>query len=59
MPLVERWREDGTVAPDADPETVTQVLQSVCLGYVVQHALGSTVDVRALAEGLLALACTD
>jgi AcrR family transcriptional regulator len=59
MPLVERWREDGTVAPDADPETVTQLLLSVCLGYVVQHAAGSTVDVRSLAEGLLALARTD
>jgi AcrR family transcriptional regulator len=57
-PLIERWREDGTVAPDADAGAVAEVILSLCMGYVVQHSLGVTVDAKAHAEGLRVLAGT-
>ena len=50
--LIERWREDGTVAPDADPGAVAQVIVSLCLGYVVQLSLGVAVDPKAHTEVL-------
>jgi hypothetical protein len=52
---VARWQSDGTVAAEADPEAVAQLLQSICLGFVVQCSLGCAVDTGSHAAGLAAL----
>jgi AcrR family transcriptional regulator len=53
---VRRWQAAGTFDPDADPEGVAQLLQSIILGFVAQRALAGDADVQAHVSALDALA---
>lgn len=53
--LVSRAREAGTIAPDADPEAVAQVLLGLVLGLVVQRLVLGDVPTDTYVQALGAL----
>jgi TetR/AcrR family transcriptional regulator, transcriptional repressor of aconitase len=50
-----RWQAAGTLDPDADPDAVAQLLQSIILGFAAQRALAGDADPHAHAAALQAL----
>jgi AcrR family transcriptional regulator len=48
--VVVRWRDAGHLAADADVEALAQVVFSMVIGYVLQHALLGDVDPRRYAD---------
>jgi TetR/AcrR family transcriptional regulator, transcriptional repressor of aconitase len=53
--VVRRWQAAGTFDPSADPEGMTQLLQSIILGFVAQRALAGDADIQAQVSALEAL----
>jgi TetR/AcrR family transcriptional regulator, transcriptional repressor of aconitase len=53
--IVRRWQAAGTFHPDADPDGVAELLQSITLGFVAQRALAGDADVHAHVAALEAL----
>ncbi|MFF1909728.1 TetR/AcrR family transcriptional regulator [Kitasatospora sp. NPDC058218] len=54
--LAGRWREEGRLGPQADPEAVASVLMSLMPGLLVGRYLVDPVSVDRMVEGLSALA---
>jgi AcrR family transcriptional regulator len=55
MDIAKQWQADGTIAHDADPDAVAQLIQSICLGFMAQRVLTGEAEVTAHAEALGAL----
>jgi AcrR family transcriptional regulator len=55
IPVVERWKAEGLVDRSAQPDAVAQLILSMCLGFVAQHALAGDVGVAEHAGGVAAL----
>jgi hypothetical protein len=53
---VRRWQAAGSFDPEADPDGVAQLLQSIILGFVAQRALAGDADAHAHVSALDALA---
>jgi AcrR family transcriptional regulator len=53
--IVRRWQAAGTFDPNADPDGVAELLQSITLGFVAQRALAGDADVHAHVAALEAL----
>ncbi len=49
------WKNDGTIAPDADDRAVAALVLSAILGFVVQSAILEDIDREAMATGLQGL----
>jgi len=45
--VVRRWQAAGTFDPDADPDAVAELLQTIILGFVAQRALAGDASVQA------------
>jgi AcrR family transcriptional regulator len=55
LPIIRQWQADGAIAASADPDAVAQLILSICLGFVAQHAMVGDADPRAHAAALTAL----
>jgi AcrR family transcriptional regulator len=55
LPIIRQWQADGAIAAGVDPEAVAQLLLTISLGFVAQHALVGDADARAHATALAAL----
>lgn len=53
--VARRWRRDGLLGATADPEDVAQLLLSITLGFVAQHALTDQGDPLAHGAAVAAL----
>lgn len=53
--IARRWRDDGRLPPDADPEEIAAVLYGLMPGYVVQRLIIGDVDPDSYARGVAAL----
>jgi hypothetical protein len=55
LPIIRQWQADGAIAASADPDAVAQLILTICLGFVAQHALAGDAGIRAHADALAAL----
>jgi hypothetical protein len=55
VPIVKQWQADGLVAADVDPNSLAQLILSICMGFVAQHTLVGDASVEAHADALAAL----
>jgi hypothetical protein len=53
--LAQRWRDDGRLAPDADPDAVGAVLLTMLPGLIVTQHLVDGASAAQLVEGLSGL----
>jgi TetR/AcrR family transcriptional regulator, transcriptional repressor of aconitase len=56
VPIVRQWQAEGTVAVDAKPEHVAQLIQSIALGFIAERVLTGDAEVEAFAQAVTALA---
>lgn len=55
VPFVRQWQADGLIAAGVEPDAVTQLILSICLGFVAQRSLTGDAEVQAHADALAAL----
>jgi hypothetical protein len=54
--VVRKWQAAGTLDPAADPQAMAQLILSISLGFIAQHALAGDADPAAHVAALAALA---
>jgi hypothetical protein len=53
--VVSKWQAAGTLDPAADPQAMAQLILSISLGFIAQHALAGDADPAAHVAALAAL----
>ena len=53
--VVKKWQAAGTLDPAADPQAMAQLILSISLGFIAQHALAGDADPAAHVAALAAL----
>ena len=59
VPLVKQWQAEGTVADGVEPDELAQLIQSICLGFMVPRTMGGGASVESHANALAALMRAD